>query len=350
MSEGGGPKLVLLGGGTGSFALLPGLKKLTTNVTAIVSMSDDGSSTGVLRDELGVLPPGDVRQCLAALSNIPEVRDLFSYRFSKGRLKGHSLGNIIIAGLELQYDNFEEAIRVAGELLNITGRVVPVTLERHRLMMRDGWRTIRGEGRIDHYAIKRPNPKVWLEPEARINPAARQAIMDADMVVIAPGSIYTSLLALFLVEGVSEAMRQTRARIVSVTNLVNEHGQTRDWHVTDYVRKLESYLGPGVIDVALYNNQPITDKLLKRYAAEGEYPVRIDPEGFVGVHARTIGARLVSRDIIHQDPADTAARRAFIRHDADAVCEQLQKLLVVGAEHPPEAVDNLAAEGALVDG
>ncbi len=325
----GGPNIVLLGGGTGSFTLLQGLKKLTSNVTAIVSMSDDGGSTGVLRDELGVLPPGDVRQCLVALSNIPEVRDLFGYRFAHGRLKGQSLGNIILSGLELQYDNFEEAIRIAGELLDVTGRVVPVTLHKHTLMLRDGLRTVRGQHRVDLHYLRGITPRLWLSPAAAINPAAEAAILAADLVVIAPGSLYGSLVPLCLVEGVPAALRRTRAQLACVVNLVNKVEQTNNWHVADYVHCLEAYLGLGAIDVVLYNTQPITDKLLKKYAAEGEYPVRTDRDGFAGLHARTIGSRLVSRDIAAQDPADTAVRRTLIRHDADRVCAELKKLLTV---------------------
>jgi uncharacterized cofD-like protein len=320
-------KIVLLGGGTGSFTLLQGLKKLTPRLTAIVNMSDDGGSTGVLRDELGVLPPGDVRQCLVALSDTPEVRDLFSYRFAHGRLRGQSLGNIILSGLELQYGNFEEAIRIASELLDLEGAVVPVTLTKHRLMLRDGLRIVRGQDRINKYRIKRANHRLWLSPVAHINPAAEAAILQADLVVLAPGGFYGSLLPICNVTGVPQALRRTPAQVVSVTNLVNKPGQTDDWHVADYVRHLEACLGEGVIDTVLYNSQPITERLLTRYAAEGEFPVRTDRAGFAGLHARAVGSRLVSRDIAEQDPADRAIRRTLIRHDAGRVCAELDTLL-----------------------
>lgn len=327
MQHTAGPRIVLLGGGTGSFTLLQGLKRLTPNLTAIVNMSDDGGSTGVLRDELGVLPPGDVRQCLAALSDLPEVRDLFSYRFAHGRLKGQSLGNIIISGLELQYGNFEDAVRVASELLDVKGTVVPVTLQKHTLMLRDGLRTVRGQGKIRTYRIRRPNPKLWLSPGARINPAAEMAMLQADLVVIAPGGFYSSLLPLCMVTGVARAMQHTKATVVSVTNLVNKPGLTDDWHVADYVQHLESYLGAGVIDVVLYNTQTISDRLLKKYADDGEFPVHMEAARFAELPTRVIGARLVSKAVISQDPADTAIRRTLIRHDAMRVCDELQRLL-----------------------
>lgn len=321
------PKIVLLGGGTGSFTLLQALKKLTPDITAIVNMSDDGGSTGRLRDELGVLPPGDIRQCLVALSDNPAVRGLFNFRFNKGGLKGQSLGNIILSGLELQYGSFEEAVWVAGELLHITGRVVPVTLTNHTLVMHDGRKVVRGESRIDHHTIQHDNATLQLQPTARINPLAEQAIAAADLVVIAPGNFYSSLLPICVVKGLPAALQNAAAPVVSVTNLVNKLGQTDGWHVADYVRRLEESLGAGAIDVVLYNKQVVAPQLLEKYAAEGEFPVAIDKAGFTGLTAKAIGARLVSPDISTPNPADTAIRRTLIRHDADAVCRELKKLL-----------------------
>jgi uncharacterized cofD-like protein len=318
---------VLLGGGTGSFTLLPALKKMMADITAIVSMSDDGGSTGSLRDELGVLPPGDIRQCLVALSDNPAVRDLFSFRFSKGRLKGQSLGNIILSGLELQYGSFEEAVWVAGELLHITGRVVPVTLDKHTLVARDGRRTYRGEHIIDGALRLSPAAQLSLDPPAQLNPLAQAAIHVADLVVIAPGSFYSSLVPVVTVSGMAEALAATKAKVVSITNLVNKPLQTDSWHAVDYVKQLERYLGAGAIDVVLYNNQPIAPRLLKKYAAEGEFPVLTDKNRLREISATAIGARLVSPDISTPNPADTAIRRTLIRHDSEAVCRQLRKLL-----------------------
>lgn len=323
------PHIVLLGGGTGSFALLQGLKKVTSKLTAIVSMSDDGGSTGVLRDELGVLPPGDVRQCLVALSDLPEVRDLFSYRFSKGRLRGQSLGNIVLSGLELQYDSFEEAIRIAGELLHTKGMVLPVTLQNHTLVVRDGENTYRGEHVIDGRLRLSPDAVLYLDPIAQLTTKARDAIYGADLVVIAPGSLYTSLLPLLAVSGVPAALAETGALVVCVSNLVNKPLQTDDWHVVDYVKRFERQIGDGVIDVALYNNTTITPALLDRYAEDGELPVSVDPSRFGEIKATMVGARLVAADAAAKDLADTAVRRTLIRHDGGAVAAELQKLLRV---------------------
>jgi uncharacterized cofD-like protein len=321
------PRIVLLGGGTGSFTLLQGLKRLTSDLTAVVTMSDDGGSTGILRDELGVLPPGDVRQCLVALSDLPEVRDLFSYRFEVGSLKGQSLGNIILSGLELQYGDFEEAIRIASKLLHSKGSVVPVTFDKHVLAVHDGSRIYRGEHIIDGPLPLSAGARVHLEPEAMLNPKAVQKIMDADMVVIAPGSMHSSLLPILAVSGMSEALKATPAIVVSVSNLINKPKQTDDWHVVDYLTQFARYIGSETIDVVLYNSQTIDPSLLRKYATEGEFPVRVEPERFAEVSTRSIGARLVSKEVVARESASDATQRTLIRHDAAAVSRELKKLL-----------------------
>ncbi len=322
-----GPKIVLLGGGTGSFTLLQALKKLTPNITAIVNMSDDGGSTGVLRDELGVLPPGDARQCLVALSESPEVRELFSYRFADGTLSGHTVGNLILSALEKQHGSFEKAVAVASRILRVSGRVLPVMLGSHTLVLQDGERQVRGEDAIGHVQIQHRGATIRLEPTATLNPQAREAIAAADLVVIAPGSLYTSLLPLFVVGGMPEAIRTAKGKVVSVTNLVTEAGQTDGWHVADYVKEIERYLGPGTIDYALYNDAAIDGALLKKYAAEGEYTVATDRVRFGEVSATVIGDTLISATIPPRNPADKAVRRTYIRHDADRVAAKLIEIL-----------------------
>ncbi len=320
------PRIALIGGGTGSFTLLQGLKKLTPYLTAIVNMSDDGGSTGILRDELGVLPPGDIRQCLVALSDSLEVRNLFNYRFGEGRLEGQSLGNIILSGLELQHNNFGKAISVASDILHITGKVVPVTLDKYTLVLQDGAETIHGEFKIGDHHISHDNTIVRLEPSAMINPEAKEAIKHADMIVIAPGDVYRSLLPILAVDGVAEAMANTKALIVSVTNLVTLPGQTDGWHVVDFIKEFEKYLGEGRIDTVLYNTAPISDELLKKYASEGEFPVAFSESRFSEIQADSVGASLVARSLAAQDPNDKIIRRTLIRHDARRVCRQLIKL------------------------
>ncbi len=320
------PSIVVIGGGTGSFTILKDLKKFTPNVTAIVNMSDDGGSSGVLRDELGVLPPGDIRQCLVALSDNPEVRNLFNYRFGDGRFDGQSLGNIILSGLELQHRSLGKAIQVSSDILHIIGRVIPVTLTKHVLVMEDGPTTIKGEYEITKRVIKSKKPLMHLEPMAKINKEATKAIMDADLVVIAPGNLYGSLLPIFSVKGVAEAIASSKAKVIEIVNLVNKPGQTDNWHVADYVNELERYIGKDQIDVVLYNTEPISNELIAKYAADKEFPVSINPTRLKRIGAKLIGTRLVSREISAQDPNDKKIRRTLIRHDGVEISRQLMRI------------------------
>lgn len=316
----------MLGGGTGSFVVLNALKTLTPKITAIVNMCDDGGSTGLLRDELGVLPPGDVRQCLVALSERPELRGLFNYRFDSGSLSGHSLGNIILSGLELQHGSFEKAVEVASNILRIRGKVVPVALGNHRLVMQDGNQTIAGQHAIDMHVVASPGAHVRLDPASTVNPAALAAIELADLIVVSPGSLYTSLLPLFSVDGVVMALRRTKAPVVMVANLVNKPNQTPGWHIADYVKKIEEYVGKGSINTVLYNTQTIPADLIRRYAEEGEIPVDSTAARFAEISARVVGAKLVSDVVEKQDAADTAIRRTLIRHDPERLAEQILKI------------------------
>lgn len=324
------PNIVVIGGGTGNFTLLQELKLLTPNISVIVNMSDDGGSTGMLRDELGVLPPGDIRQCLAALSDTPEVRDLFGYRFNKGSLKNQSIGNMILSGLELQYGSFEQAVQVASRILHITGQVLPVSLQEHTLVLQDGADTIRGQFVIVNHAIKHAAARIKLNPAVTLNPLALSAITRADLIVISPGNLYGSLLPVLSVGGIGEALRAAQAPKIVVANLVNKPGQTDDWHVVDYVKALESYIGANQIDYVLYNDEPPSADLLSRYAAEGEFPVGTELSRFEEITATATGAHFVARELVVHDPNDTIIKRTLIRHDAKQVGLQLLRILKDG--------------------
>lgn len=321
------PKIVVLGGGTGSFVMLQGVKQLQASITAVVNMCDDGGSTGVLRDELGVLPPGDVRQCLVALSKWPELRELFNYRFTEGSLKGQSTGNLILSALELQHSSFEKAVEIASKILRIQGRVVPIVTEVCTLVMTDGDETLRGQHVIDTRAIAHADARVMLEPNRAINPKAVSAIMDADIVVIAPGGVYGSLLPLLCVDGMAETLRKTKAPVVMVANLMNDEGQTPGWHVVDYVKKIEEYIGVGRVGKVLYNNVQIPGVLLVRYASEGEFPVSTDAERFGEIKAQAISTKLFSDHISFTKSAADVIKRSYIRHDPDLVAAEIAKLL-----------------------
>ena len=325
-----GINIVVIGGGTGSFTLLSGLKNYTHNITALVNMVDDGGSTGQLRDELGVLPAGDVRQCLVALSTSPKVRDLFNYRFDEGSMKGHAFGNLFMAALEKMTGNFTEAVKVAGEVLNIRGRVEPITFDNITLVTRlsDGT-VVRGQHEAESLIIPvGERPWLDLEPTARINPQARQAILNADLVVIAPGLLYGSLAPALLVSGVTRALAETKAKKVYVCNLVNKPGQTDEFTVADYASEIERFAGVK-LDHVLYNNHRPSQELIDRYAKDGELLVEWNKEELKKKHFYASGKRLIADEVWENTNAASdplAAQRSLIRHDADRVARELMRI------------------------
>lgn len=325
-----GPKIVVIGGGTGSFTLLSGLKHYARDITALVNMADDGGSTGQLRDELGALPPGDIRQCLVALSDTPKVRDLFNYRFEEGNgLKGHAFGNLFITALEKMTGSFAEAVELAGEVLNITGRVEPITLTNVTLCIKtaDGT-TTKGEFNIAHLTFEGQRPEVWLEPEAALNPAAEQAIAQADLVVIAPGNLYGSLAPALIVPGLGDALKASRAKKVYICNLVTKPGQTDNFSVFDYAAEIERLAGTEFLDYVLYNSAQPSEELLGKYAKEGEFAVSFDPELAKQQRYQTVGSKLIADEVWQGTQANDpiAHARTFIRHDSDRIARQLMKV------------------------
>lgn len=323
-----GAKFVVIGGGTGSFTVLRGLRSYVRDITALVNMADDGGSTGQLRDELGVLPPGDIRQCLVALSDSPKVRDLFNYRFDDGVLSGHAFGNLFLTALEKMTGNFAEAVELAGEVLNITGRVEPTTLTNVTLVAEgvDG-KPIKGEFTISHSEIAK-RPKVWLEPEAALNPAALDAIMTADVVVIAPGNLYGSLAPALAVNGLGDALQRTSATRVYVANLVTKPGPTRDFAVHDFADEVERLAGGPFLDYVIYNSKQPTKELLDKYAHKGEFGVGVNNDENSKRPWRAKGAPILADTawdgVSASDPL--ASSRSFIRHDSDAVARQLMRI------------------------
>jgi len=310
------PKIVTIGGGTGSFNILQGLKEVTSNITAIISMVDDGGSTGVLRDELGVLPPGDVRQALVALSQSTELtRKLFNYRFEEGSFKGHSFGNVFISSLEKITGSFGEAVKATSKVLNIKGKVVPVTLDDIRLVLKfpDG-QEVEGEHLVDDMPF--PNgqkPEVFVKPESRINPDADKAIREADAIIVVPGTLHASLLPNFVVGGMKDALEATNAKVIYLCNLVTNNGQTDTYKVHDFAAEIEEYTGP-ILDYVLYNTEQPSRVLLDKYAKVGEYGVEVNQKALDEAHYTAIGTDLVS------EPEDADSKgRMYIRHDVAAV-------------------------------
>ena len=320
-------RVVVLGGGTGSFTVLTALRHYVDHITAVVNMVDDGGSTGVLRDELGVLPPGDVRQALVALSHDSGMmRELMNYRFEAGSLEGHSVGNLLLTAMEKITGSFDEAVQQSCRILAVRGDVVPVTTNDVRLCLTtaDG-EVVRGEHLIatSRHEPGRP-PRLHLEPAARINPRAEAAIADADLLVLGPGSLYSSLIGLVLTEGLPDALATTRARKVFVSNLMTKPGQTDDFRAHDFIDAVERYTG-AVFDHLVFNTEHPGDDVVRRYAEEGEQVVGWDDEAMKGRRWTPIGADLVSDEHDHQRPGDRI-RRTLIRHDSDRLARLLMRL------------------------
>jgi len=251
-----GPRIVAIGGGTGLSMLLRGLKEYTSNLTAIVTVADDGGSSGRLRREMGVPPPGDLRNCIAALAEAePLMRSLFQYRFSEGSgLEGHSFGNLFIVAMSGVTGNFEEAIRATSRVLNVRGQILPSTLANVSLTaLTTDQERIHGESRITQTG--KPLQEIFIEPsDARAFPDAIDAIADADMIVVGPGSLFTSILPNLLVHGIRQALFESQALKVYVCNVASQHGETDAFTVGDHVRALERHLGRRTFHHVLANN------------------------------------------------------------------------------------------------
>ncbi len=316
-------RIVVIGGGTGNFAVLRGLKKYSVELTAIVSMADDGGSTGILRDELGVLPPGDVRQCLVALSNSSRLmRSLMNYRFEQGGLEGHSFGNLLLSALEKVTGSFEKAVEEAGRILFIEGKVIPVTTHQVRLkMILNDRRVLESEREIYlSQEIDRGYKSIYLEPIPEVNPHVLDAIRRADLIVLGPGGLHTSIIPNLLVEGVSEALHQAKAKKIFVVNLMNRKGQTTGFKTSQYLKEVVQYLGGDLFDYILMNRELPPEELIALYSAEGDL-VENDMDD----------PRLVFADLLGR-PAETLGKkdllkRNLIRHDSRKLAQELMKIV-----------------------
>jgi len=315
-------KIVVIGGGTGNFTVLRGLKNYDVDLCAIVSMADDGGSTGILRDELGVLPPGDVRQCLVALSNSSRLmRSLMNYRFENGGLGGHSFGNLLLSTLEKVTGSFEKAVEEVGKILYIKGKVIPITTHHVHLKMILKDRTVL-EGEKEVYLSQRIDEgykSIFLEPYPKANPRALDEIHNADLIVLGPGGLHTSLIPNLLVEGVRDALLETQAKKVFVVNLMNRKGQTTSYKVGDYIKEISKFVGKDIFDYILVNNEKPPEELIESYADEGDL-VEDDIQDERVRSAALLGAlqEMSKSDLI---------KRSLIRHDSKKLAEELMKIV-----------------------
>lgn len=311
-----GPKIVVIGGGTGLPNVLMGLKQYTSNLTAVVSMADSGGSTGKLRDEFGMLPPGDIRRSLIALSEeTPMLKKLFAARFDRGTLAGHSFGNLFITALREVTGSDEQALIEANKILNVRGQALPVTLNNTHLHARlQNGKLIVGETNID---IPKHNPKlriteVFLKPHARAYRRAVDAIRDADLIVIGPGDLYTSVIANLLVQGIPEAIRRSKAKKVYVCNLMTKHGETDGYTAADHLREVDRYLRSKVAYIVVNSKIP-KSALLRRYAREHSFMVENDFPQLADLDAEVVQANLLREPVL-------------VRHDAEKLGTVLMDL------------------------
>ena len=311
-----GPKIVAVGGGTGLSTMLRGLKKYTKNLTAIVTVADDGGGSGTLRQEMGMLPPGDVRHCMEALANTePIMERLLTYRFSEGRLTGQSFGNLILAALNGITGSFEEAVSQMSQVLAITGRVIPVTSADVQLeaVFENGARVV-GESKI--YYVKKEQDcrikRVALIPE-RPAPlkAAIDAIREADLIVLGPGSLYTSIIPNLLVEGIAREIAEADAPKIYVCNIMTQEGETEGYDAADHLEALLSHGVPGMVDLCLANSAPVDPELIEKYRKEDAAPLVVRRDRIEGM-----GVELVEYPL-----ADEAGN--YARHDSDKLAQVL---------------------------
>lgn len=327
--------IVVIGGGTGTFPILRGLKKYrdTVRITAIIAMSDSGGSTGRLRDEFGQLPVGDVRMAMTALaSEIDDhdelLRTLFLHRFDKGEgLSGHNFGNLLIVALTEILGSEAEAVKAASRILRVRGRVLPVTADRVDLVAEyDDGVTVVGEHDIDEPAEDRYGHRIkkfYTNPVGTITPEAKTAIEEADLILLGPGDIYTSLLANCMIDGVADAMCDAKGTFVYAANLMTRPGQTDDMSVTDHVREIEKYVG-CLPNVVIVNTGEVPEHLLKRYAAAHQYPVVDDADS---LDTRVIRADLLHSEEVVKTKSDVRKNVSLVRGDGDKTAKLLLSLL-----------------------
>jgi len=325
-------KITVIGGGTGTYVILSGLKNYPLDLGVIVAMMDSGGSTGRLRDQLGVLPPGDLRQCLLALSDAPILwRKLFLYRFGKGDLAGHNFGNIFLSALEKNCKNYDEVLKTVGFILKVKGQVLPVTYQQVDIGVKyANDKVVWGEKNIDtNYKEKSRVVDVFIKPKnAKTNVLAEKRILESDKLIIAPGDLYSSVIPIFKFQGIKKTIKKTKAKIIYVMNLMTKSGQTTNYKASDHLFDLEKHL-ERKIDIVILNNKKIPREIIDWYQKEGEKPVINDLKNF------NFSAKIIKGDILDdrfygrgQNEKFIDLRvRSLIRHDSSKLSKVLLKEL-----------------------
>lgn len=315
-----GPKIVAIGGGTGLSTMLRGLKAYSSNLTAVVTVADDGGGSGMLRQDLGMLPPGDIRNCVLALADTePIMEQLLQYRFQDGMLKGQNFGNLFLAAMDGISNSFEEAVRKMSDVLAVTGRVLPVTLEDVRLCaeLEDGF-VINGESKIGKHNSFHDGKikKISLEPKS-VRPLQEvlDAIAEADAVILGPGSLYTSIIPNLLADGICDALKNSNAIKLYVCNVMTQPGETDGYSVYDHVSALEEHSCKGILDYCIANDAGIPGELEIRYREDGAETVPIDDDKL-----EAAGIKLLQGDYVQ-------IRNGFVRHDPEKLAETIIDLV-----------------------
>ena len=309
-----GPRIVAIGGGTGLSTMLRGLKNYTRNLTAVVTVADDGGGSGMLRRDMGMPPPGDIRHCMESLANVePIMQRLLTYRFTEGALAGQSFGNLILAALNGVTGSFEEAVSQMSQVLAITGRVIPVTSADVQLeaVFENGTRVV-GESKISSFKKEQDCriAHVALLPERPAAlPDALQAIREADLILMGPGSLYTSVIPNLLVEGVVEAICRSEALKIYVCNIMTQEGETEGYTAADHVDALLSHGAPGLVDLCLANSAPVRPGLVEKYREEDAAPILVDRERIraMGLELEEYPVASEGGDYARHDPDRLAA-------------------------------------------
>ncbi|SDG86052.1 conserved hypothetical protein, cofD-related [Selenomonas sp. WCT3] len=313
---GKGPSVTVVGGGHGLSVLLRGIKSATSNVTAVVTVADDGGSSGRLREELGIIPPGDLRNCLVALADTePLMEKLFQYRFrGESELAGHSFGNLFIAAMNEVTGDVEQALKESSKVLAVKGQVLPASKDHVRLdaVMEDGT-VVEGESNIPE--VHKRIHRVRLFPE-HVQPvqSALDALTSADAIILGPGSLYTSIMPNLLVDGVAEALRKSKAVKIYICNVMTQPGETDGYTASMHAKAIIEHGGKGVIDYMLVNSTPISSDMQAFYAKKGAYPVEVDEEAI-----NALGVGFVKADIINETDV--------IRHDPDKLSRSVMQMV-----------------------
>ena len=300
-----GPKIAVIGGGTGLSTLLHGLKEYTSNIAAIVTVADDGGSSGRLREQQNVLPPGDIRNCLVALADTePLMEKLFQFRFNDGKdLKGHTFGNLFITAMSKVTGDFEQAVKASSKVLAIRGSVIPATLTKVVLkaLHKDGTETV-GESKIPEK--KSPIERMYISPsDSRPTMESLKAIKKAQVIILGPGSLYTSVMPNLLIEGMYEAIKKSKAIKVYICNVMTQSGETDNYKVSDHIKAIIDHTGEGIVDYCMVNTATVPAELLQKYEGESAYPVVVDVEKTEKLGCKVIKANIIdTKNVVRHEP------------------------------------------------